>query len=213
MLDLHNLLRTLSNNRPIFHSEADFQHALAWQIHEEYPEYSIRLEHCLSPGEREHLDILAFDEHDQLAIELKYKKRRLFASIGGEVFWLKDYGAEPLARYDFLSDIQRLEQFASTRQNVTGYAILITNNSSYWNPPRSASSVDASFRIHEGEEISGILRWEPKALKGTTKDREKPITIKGTYKLMWHDYHEVESGTNVEGYRKFRYLLVKIGEL
>jgi hypothetical protein len=29
--DIHGLVRRLALRRPLFHSEADFQHALAWQ--------------------------------------------------------------------------------------------------------------------------------------------------------------------------------------
>jgi len=210
MVDLHNILKTLCNNRPVFHSEADFQHALAWHIHQQWPDYSIRLEYQLSLGEHEYLDILAFDNHNKLAIELKYKTKPFFAPIGGEIFLLKDYGAQPPGRYQFLNDIQRLEQFVSGHDNVTGYAILLTNDSSYWNPPRNTSSVDASFRIHEGRVINGVLSWGSTVSQGTIKGIEKPITIKGTYKLIWQDYHEVESNEYVDGSRKFRYLMVKI---
>jgi hypothetical protein len=31
--DLPHLMDALAAQRPIFHSEADFQHALAWEIH------------------------------------------------------------------------------------------------------------------------------------------------------------------------------------
>ncbi len=41
---LHKLMADLAAHRPIFHSEADFQHALAWQIHEAMPDCEIRLE-------------------------------------------------------------------------------------------------------------------------------------------------------------------------
>jgi hypothetical protein len=33
MIDLDDRLLSLSRQRSIFHSEADFQHALAWYIH------------------------------------------------------------------------------------------------------------------------------------------------------------------------------------
>lgn len=213
MIDLHNILKTLCSNRPVFHSEADFQHAFAWEIHLQWPNYSLRLEYPLSLGERERLDIFAFDDDKKLAIELKYKTEALFAPIGGEVFWLKDVDARDQGRYDFLSDIQRLEKFVSEHDNVTGYAILLTNDSLYWDAPRNTLTVDASFRIHEGRVVNGILSWGATASVGTTKDREEPITIKGKYKLIWQDYCEIESHEHVEGYRKFRYLLVKIGEL
>lgn len=35
MLELPQLMSLLAKRRPLFHSEADFQHALAWHIKEE----------------------------------------------------------------------------------------------------------------------------------------------------------------------------------
>ncbi len=43
-LDIHGALGRLSAVRPIFHSEADFQHALAWTIQLQHPDATIRLE-------------------------------------------------------------------------------------------------------------------------------------------------------------------------
>ena len=34
MVSIEALLATLAGSRKVFHSEADFQHALAWQIHD-----------------------------------------------------------------------------------------------------------------------------------------------------------------------------------
>jgi hypothetical protein len=45
MLDFPDLLARLARNRPVFHSEADFQHALAWEIHSLHPTAKIRLEY------------------------------------------------------------------------------------------------------------------------------------------------------------------------
>ena len=43
--NIHKILSELSKERQIFHSEADFQHALAWKIHETYKDqFQIRLE-------------------------------------------------------------------------------------------------------------------------------------------------------------------------
>lgn len=33
MFDVEAVLRDLALKRPIFHSEADFQHAVAWEVH------------------------------------------------------------------------------------------------------------------------------------------------------------------------------------
>jgi len=210
MVDLNPLLKTLCENRPVFHSEADFQHALAWQIHKEWQTYSIRLEYPLFPRKSDHLDILAFDRGNRLAIELKYKTRALFATVNGELFWLKNHSAQDQGRYDFLLDIQELEQFLSENSNTTGYAVLLTNDSSYWTPPRNDSTADVSFRLHEGKIINGALSWGTAASGGTTQGRKENITIKGTYKLIWQDYYEVKADINVSGSRKFRYLSVEV---
>ena len=41
---MHDILTDLAEKRSIFHSEADFQHALAWEMHRR--EYDIRLEYA-----------------------------------------------------------------------------------------------------------------------------------------------------------------------
>jgi len=43
--DLASVMYELSVVRPVFHSEADFQHALAWQIHKQNSALKIRLEY------------------------------------------------------------------------------------------------------------------------------------------------------------------------
>jgi hypothetical protein len=210
MIDLDNVLKTLRDERPVFHSEADFQHALAWLIHTQHPTYSLRLEHPLSPDQPEHLDIVAFDKHYKLAIELKYKTSPLFAPVREELFYLKNHSAQDQGRYDFLKDIQKLEQFVSGNTNAIGYAILLTNDSSYWNRPRNASTTDANFRIHGGRVIEGTLSWRNTASEGTTKNRKEDVAIRGKYVLNWKEYHEIEVGQYVRGSRKFRYLSVKV---
>ncbi|MHA1248351.1 MAG: hypothetical protein ACTSRP_00020 [Candidatus Helarchaeota archaeon] len=42
--DFINILEKLGEERSIFHSEKDFQHALACKIHELYLQFKIRLE-------------------------------------------------------------------------------------------------------------------------------------------------------------------------
>lgn len=210
MFDLTAILAQLRTKRPLFHSEADFQHALAWQIHEQFPMYSMRVEYPMQPGRQEHLDILVLDQIEALAIELKYKTASLFSVVNGELYSLKNHSAQDCGRYDFVADIERLEQFVSEQKIATGYAILLTNNSSYWNPPRDRDCVDAKFRVHEGRVISGALSWHPAAAKGTTRGREKPINIKGTYSFLWRDYCNIVANPGTKGYGEFRQLAVKI---
>lgn len=206
MIDIIGALTSLAQTRPIFHSEADFQHALAWRIHELWPEYSVRLE--FRPPEfpkRFYLDIWAVG-HPSLAIELKYKTRGLRANVGGELFELRDQGAQNIGRYDFLNDVQRLEQVVSAQSDVAGYAVLLTNDSAYWRPPTDRRTMDARFRIHQGRVITGDLAWAAVPSDSTMKGRGDPIVIRGTYRLAWREYSEAVT----DRYGKFRYLLVSV---
>jgi hypothetical protein len=60
--------------RPVFYSEADFQHALAWDIHLAEPGARLRLEAPLLAGGKERLDVYAQTESGRYAIELKYPR-------------------------------------------------------------------------------------------------------------------------------------------
>jgi len=72
LIDLINSLRA---SRKIFHSEADFQHALAWEIHKAFPNAKIRLEIPIQVSNSTyHLDLLVRNGHATTGIELKYKK-------------------------------------------------------------------------------------------------------------------------------------------
>lgn len=55
--DVEQTMARLAARRPIFHSEADFQHAFAWQVQIDHPDARIRLETRPRPGVR--LDVLA----------------------------------------------------------------------------------------------------------------------------------------------------------
>ena len=67
--------------RPIFHSEADLQRTLAWQIHTQHPDARIRLE--TRPGADIRLDLLVTIDGHRTAIELKYIKARFDGIVDG----------------------------------------------------------------------------------------------------------------------------------
>ena len=207
MIDLTDMIRKLSESRPIFNSEADFQHALAWEIQTQIPNCMIRLEYKPQHiSQRFYVDIWCSQEDCTTAIELKYKTRRLYTNVKGETFLLLSQSAQDIGRYDFLNDIQRLEEIVLRSRNIVGYAILLTNDSAYWRYPRENHTVDADFRIHQDKVITGNLSWGSNASAGTKRGREETIQIKNTYNLTWSDYSE----PSLESYGKFRYLLVKV---
>lgn len=105
--DLKDILRELAFERPVFHSEADFQHALGWAMHVKFPTAGIRLE---VPIDGFHVDLIVRGEKVREAFELKYKTKAGIYSVGNELFHLKEHSAQDIGRYDFLKDLCRLEK-------------------------------------------------------------------------------------------------------
>ncbi len=200
-VDIHSILAGLARKRPVFHSEADFQHALAWELHATRPRATVRLEFPISPGRASktlHIDILL---NKTCAIELKYKTVECEHSLRGEHFSPKSHGAQLLGRYDFVADIARLEQLVRSGPCTEGYAIILTNDRQYWNCKEAdVQTLDRDFRIHEGATIGGMLRWANPDLRYLGA-RKAGIELRGKYALLWRDYC---SRLN------FRYLAVKV---
>jgi hypothetical protein len=186
MLDIDLILRELAGERPAFHSEADFQHALAWRIHSKLPETEIRLEvpMALPGGERRlHVDVLV---DSTCAIELKYKTKQCEYTVGEEKFVLRNHSAQDFGRYDFLKDIERLEAVILEGPCVVGYAIMLTNDEYYW-ATNDSHAQDADFRIGDRRIARETLKWaDPE--REYRKERNKSITLKGEYTLSWKDY-------------------------
>lgn len=133
ILDIEEMLQHLATTRPLFHSEADFQHALAWSVHKSVPNTVVRLELPFrTDASSEYLDLQFTNGSQSLAVELKYKTRRFPFQHAGESFFLKQQGAQDRGRYDFLADVERLERFVAEKRATAGCAILLTNDPSYW---------------------------------------------------------------------------------
>jgi hypothetical protein len=203
-LDVHGLMGRLSKERPIFHSEADFQHALAWLIHSENPDAQIRLETRPERGSR--LDLLVALGADRVAIELKYLVARFHGDVDGELFELPNQAAQDISRYDYIyiKDIGRVERFVADGVANIGWAVALSNDGAYWRPGTKQDPVDAMFRIHEGRVLSGQLKWGLLAGPGTTRTRTDPLDLRASYTCSWTTYSTIlaASGKPVE----FRYL-------
>ena len=202
MCDVKKILEDIAQERPIFHSEADFQHALAWKLHKIYESNAnVRLEF---PIGNKHIDILIPNE---IAIELKYKTAALEININNENFILKNHSAQDCGSYDFIKDITRLEDLAPSLKVKNKYAIFLTNDSSYWNIPAREITCGSAFRLSDNRELKGNLDWREDTSDGTKKGREEQLNLKGSYKLEWTDYSKIETNTRKN---QFRYLCVKI---
>lgn len=205
--ELEVALHALGRSRPLFHSEADFQHALAWAFHHLRPDVTVRLEVPSRFGDRRaSVDIILRDGDRTCFVELKYKTALVEATEGGEIFALKNHGAKDLGSYDVIKDVCRVESFVKAVPNSAGCVIFITNAPSYWNASLRSNTIDKDFQLVDGREISGDLKWASHAGSGSVKKREHVLSLNGRYQLVWKPYSQV-SGV---GATTFRYLFFKM---
>lgn len=197
-------MRRLSVSRPVFHSEADLQLALAWQIQVDHPEATIRLETRPIDDLPMYLDLAITVRGIRIAVELKYPTRMLSTTVGGERFHLRNHGAPDVGRYDIVKDVCRVERFLSASAADVGCVIVLTNEPSYWTPGRGGAADDA-FRLHEGRSLSGELAWAARAGSGTTSTREQPLRVAGRYSMTWSGYSDLETRAG-----QFRQLIIPI---
>ena len=200
------VLTRLSRSRKVFHSEADFQFAFAWESKTMNPGLEVRLETHPEPGVRLDLELIE-PGGGGAAIELKYMTRRWSGFDRGEEYALKNHGASDLRGYDVIKDIVRVERFVAARPGWTGLMVALTNEPGYWRSPGHGRVTNAdAFRLYEGVALAGERRWGPKT-GGTARGRETPLALQNRYILSWMDYSTVDSspaGT-------FRALVVPIG--
>lgn len=187
VVDVSAVMAALSAARPVFHSEADFQHAFAWMLHEAEPNLNVRLE--VRQTEREYVDLFCFGPNGCTALEFKYFTARWTGTdpATGEVFHLRNHEATDLARQGFVFDVARLEKFCAARRSSNGFAIMVSNDRRLWKPASSRATRDREFRIHEGRTLSGQLRWGADGSYFAANERH----LSGSYSIMWRDYSSV----------------------
>lgn len=190
--NIESWIEDLRRSRPVFHSEADFQHALAWTAHLSDPSLRIRLETRLVLNTR--LDLLisrpAHGEH--LALELKYLTAAWTGEVGGERFALLNQGAQDIRAYDVVKDIERVERLVGREPRWSGAVLVLTNDAGYWTRPGHGRATNAeAFRIYEHQRITGRRAWGPNTGVGTTKKREAAIEVARDYTCRWAEYSRV----------------------
>ncbi len=206
-MNVEDILRELSKERPIFHSEGDFQFSLAWKINKMIPEFNVRLEF---PIKSSHLDIFLFSSEKAVLFELKYKTTELvYHTHNKEKFSLKRLRRKDYGFYGFIKDICRLEKFKpKIQQNyeiVECYALILTNDNSFWQQT-DTKGMYKDFLTYEGKVLSGVFNWTSNFTK-QYYDKRPSIRLKHTYKCSWKDYSKIaiEAKNN-----QFRYLLIEV---
>lgn len=206
--DIIKAIDSMKEKRKVFHSEADFQFALSWEIKEIYPEIDVRLEYAYKIlGKIYHLDILLIIEDKFIPIELKYKTVKNLLIVNDEEFILRSHSAQDGGKYDFIKDIVRIETLLLDKSKFfEGYTIMITNDSSYWKGNIKLNTCCAEFDIAENKEIKGLLKWAEHTSIGTKKNREDDLNLLGKYKIKWNKYSYFNEKKNAN----FKYVLVKV---
>jgi hypothetical protein len=207
-VDISAAMAELAKRRPLFHSESDLQHALAWVIQQQNEQAELRLEPRPRRGVR--LDILVMLAQRRIAIEVKYLVAAFAGTVGAERFDLPDQAAHDISRHDVVKDIVRLERLLADGYADEGISITLSNDPAYWRPGTKASPIDAAFRLHEGRTLSGMLSWSAAAGTGTTHKRDEPLRLAGAYRCAWNHYGNVvtQAGRPVE----LRYLAIAVHE-
>lgn len=208
LIDISLVMHRLSCRRPIFHTEADFQHALAWELQKLDFTLDIRLEvpAIYKSQSRAFIDLVVRKGGITIFIELKYKTIKTSFELGGELFSLKNQGAQDQGSYDFLKDIARVESFVDNTKNSYGYVIILSNDKKYWSQRTSANPIDLNFQLLDDHSVSGNLEWASHAGAGSIKGRESPIVLRGSYPVRWIGYSTIDFPSPSQ----FRYLSLRI---
>ncbi|MGF7003434.1 hypothetical protein M2149_001835 [Lachnospiraceae bacterium PFB1-21] len=198
-------MKTLAVKRPVFHSEADFQFCLAFElkntlgddakIYCEYPVASLKLE---AEKRRPHLDILISVGGKKIPIELKYRPKASTIEYDNEVFELKPQGDNTWSRYDFLKDVLRIENYKNDDAShcEEGYAIFLTDNMIFKEDKPSKHKLSLANKI-EGEYYRTYIN-----------EKKQLLEIKGIYTPNWHDYRDITDTKEKE--HTFKYLMVEV---
>ena len=211
-------LESLAQRRPIFHSEADFQHELALELSR--AGYGVRLEvpHSVLLGGVSvavELDLRVVDPQSrkQTAIELKYAKAATRIVLGGESFSLKNTAGTNLSRFDCLADFQRVGRLVETQQADVGFALFLTNAPTFWEDDVGITDNQArQFSIHAGRTFAAgeALDWVPVNPKTSSVTKKRlspysPVIIPRAARCMWTDYSAIPAPNGT-----LRYLLSAI---
>ena len=192
-VDLGDALAALAARRPVFHSEADFQFAVAWEVQTLDPSIHIYLE--TRPITGVHLDLAFERDGYYTAIELKYLTRAWSGDVEGQRYTLTNHSAHDLRRYDVVKDIVRVEKFIDEKTHANGAVVVLTNDPAYRRRAAVSSTAnDLAFRIDDGAVLDGIRAWrQPPVGVGERED----LVLRGRFEAQWTEFSNVEPGATI----------------
>ena len=234
--DIETIIISIGKNREKdpYLSEAQFQFELAWELQKACSNFDIKkilLEYtsCIMTAhnnkrKRFESDIIViFNDSKYLVIELKYKTSK--ATING--IELISQGGQPGTKYDYLWDIRRIELLKNKPENdndgnkysytlnnyecIGGYAIFLTNDTSYFDGKEKEKDSAYNFRLEADREIksSSPLEWTCKNKKDWMKTRPSFKFCDSHTLSNWCTFSKyTDPSSNSE--REFKYLITKI---
>jgi hypothetical protein len=141
---------------------------------------------------RTYVDLVCRGEQEFSLVEFKYVTRSWGGTDGStnEQFDLAGHEALDLARLHFVHDVTRLENWTAQQRGSNGFAVLLTNDNRLWERPKhSRATRDQDFRLHEGRQLTGPLRWGTRESPYEANNRE----LRGSYVATWQDYSQQDS--------------------
>lgn len=224
--DIELYLKSLGNSSTTINNELHLQMLLAKYL--ESKGYKLLYEYHVPTGllngyypwrnrfgnsQEMYIDIVVYDEHEFVPIEIKYKTRRLntattiFNQLVNNVDFLCDQGAQDLGRYGFWKDIYRLELVRNTFAAVrNGIALFVTNDPAYINNTNDPHVNYYDFHMKDGRtKVTGRLAWQDK--KSKIAKGNPDFTLAGTYDIQWTP---IGSHSNPRSRADFSYCLVVV---
>jgi hypothetical protein len=204
--NLNQLMKELSVQRPVFHSECDLQHELAMLLSKREQPAKIRLERPYHLDSGVYYIDIYIETTQRIGIELKYKTKSLNTKIDGEVFEIKHHAAVGGARFDFIKDIERLEGLKAKGHIDVGFALLLTNDKALFDK-HGNSHRQKELYLHEECILKGTIKFNGEYTeKSIGRHRLKPIVLNSFYNLHWHHYSK--NGEKQEW--GFKYLVIQV---
>lgn len=174
MIVIEQLMADLAKRRPVFCSEADFQHELAYEVRQRNPDLNVRLEWPVSVPSRGAIDLIVIGM-GKFALELKYLCKGFSTTLDGEPITLKHQGAYDIRRYDVCKDVIRMERYAE-RTGHGAAVLVLSNDPAYWQVRKRASTADSAFDLAHLRELTGSLHWGETAGPGPARVAKLPST-------------------------------------
>lgn len=175
--DINQVMEFLKERKKEFVNENDLKQELVNVIEDLYSNAKTRTGYPANFNANKAIDILVTIDDKHFPIEVKYPT-------------IKSGHAKNEECYNYLHDIERIEKFKDNDPLFEkGYTIILTDIKSFKEKPTSENVDYYNFSIHEKAEKTGTLMWQ----KGEKNGFEQPITLKGTYKMNWKEYSQLDN--------------------